>query len=158
MVGSGFRGGVAEASVIAECRMYTNSKELIAGYTKSQWRAFRNPLGAAIASALLILTSILPVAFGLAGSLLGWINYFALVATRLLVAIRTRSTVSNALLHPISAALWIYLIASRGCESLGANSRGAEDHYEPSPSHNVAEKGSRRRRWSRWPRYCCTFS
>lgn len=111
MVGSGFRGGVAEASAIAECRMYTNSKELIAGYTKSQWRAFRNPLGAAIASALLILTSILPLAIGIAGSLLGWINYFALVATRLLVAIRTRSTVSSALLHPISAALWIYLIA-----------------------------------------------
>ena len=111
MVGKGFRGGVAEASVIAECRMYTNSKDLIAGYTKSQWRAFRNLFGAAIACALLIVTSLLPIALGLAGSLLGWINYFALVVTRLLVAIRTRSTVSSALLHPLSAALWIYLIA-----------------------------------------------
>ena len=111
MVGAGFRGGVAEASAIAECRMYTNPQDLIAGYTKSQWRAFKNLLGAAIASALLIVTSILPFAIGLAGSLVGWINYCALVVTRLLVAMRTRSTVSSALLHPLSAALWIYLIA-----------------------------------------------
>lgn len=110
MVRSGFRGGVAEGSAISNCRMYSNAKDLIDGYSKSQWRAFGNKSGALLATALLFLTSILPIVMGLSGEIIGWYGYFAIVSTRLLVAARTRSTISSALLHPLCAAMWIYLI------------------------------------------------
>ena len=110
LVSSGFRGGVAEASSIASCRMYSTSGELIEGYTKSQWRAFGNILGALIAISLLALTSVLPLLLGISGANWGWINYGAIVMTRFVVGIRTRSTLSSSLLHPISAVAWIYLI------------------------------------------------
>ena len=121
MVRSGFRGGVAEGSRIANCRMYSNSKDLIEGYSKSQWRAFVNKRGAFFAMSLLFLTSILPIGMGISGEILGWYGYFATVLTRLVVAGRTRSTMSSALLHPLSAAMWIYLIAL----SWNRKSRGA---------------------------------
>lgn len=110
LVRNGFHGGVADGSKVAECRMYNNSTELIQGYTKSQWRAFANPLGAVFVIALLLFTSVLPFILGLSGYLTGWIGYFVIVATRLLVAAKTRSVISSALLHPLSALLWSYLI------------------------------------------------
>lgn len=110
MVRAGHRGNVAEASAIAECRMYSSAQELLEGYAKSQWRAFGNLLGAIAASILLFLTSIFPIVTGLAGNIYGWYGYFLIVLSRILVGIRTRSTLSSALLHPLSAALWIYLI------------------------------------------------
>lgn len=110
MVRSGFRGGVAEGSAIAQCRMYSNTRDLIEGYAKSQWRAFGNKIGAAAMILLLFLSSILPIAMGIAGEISGWYGYFAIVITRLLVAARTRSTISSALLHPVSAGFWSYLI------------------------------------------------
>ena len=111
MVNSGFRGGVAEGSAISNCRMYSNAKDLIDGYSKSQWRAFVNKSGALLAMVLLLLTSVLPIAMGISGDITGWYGYFVIVSTRLFVAARTRSTISSALLHPLSAAMWIYLIA-----------------------------------------------
>lgn len=111
LIKSGFRGHVAEASSVAECRMYSRTKELFEGYSKSQWRAFRNPLGSFIAAFLLILTSIYPLLSGLSGNVNGWFGYFAVVGTRILVGVKTRSTLSTAFLHPLSAALWIFLIA-----------------------------------------------
>lgn len=110
MVKNGFRGGVAEASSIAKCRMYTTSHELIEGYTKSQWRAFGNPLGALLAITLLVLLSIIPFIFGLTGNISGWCGYFAVALGRLLVGIKTRSVLGSALLHPLSSMVWIYFI------------------------------------------------
>lgn len=110
MVRSGFRGGVAEGSLIAQCRMYSNTGDLVEGYAKSQWRAFGNKIGALVMIVLLFLSSILPIAMGIAGDISGWYGYFAIVLTRLMVAARTRSTISSALLHPLSAAFWCYLI------------------------------------------------
>lgn len=110
MIRSGFRGNVAEASAIAECRMYASASELLEGYAKSQWKAFGNPVGAVIASLILFMTCILPICVGVSGDIRGWYGYFAIALTRILVGLRTRSTLSSALLHPISAGLWIYLI------------------------------------------------
>lgn len=110
LIRAGFRGGVADGSRVAACRMYKSGTQLIEGYAKSQWRAFVNPFGAVIAVALLIFSSILPISFGLSGSLLGWYLYFAIVLTRILAGVKTRTTPSAALLHPISALIWIYLI------------------------------------------------
>jgi len=111
LVKAGFRGGVADGSKVAQCRMYTSATQLIEGYAKSQWSAFVNPLGAFVAISLLILTSILPIVSALSGSLFGWYLYFAIVITRILSAIKTRTIPSASLLHPLSAAIWISLIA-----------------------------------------------
>ena len=110
LIRTGANGGVADGSKVAECRMYSSAAELIEGYSKSQWRAFANPYGAFVAIVLLFATSILPLLLGLSGSLFGWYGYFVIVITRLLVAAKTRSVISSASLHPISAGLWIYLI------------------------------------------------
>lgn len=111
LVRAGFKGGVADGSHVAQCRMYSTSRELIEGYTKSQWRAFGNPVGALIAIALLFLTSIFPFAYGLTGEITGWYIYFAVVFTRILSGLMTRSVLSSAILHPLSALAWILLIA-----------------------------------------------
>jgi glycosyltransferase involved in cell wall biosynthesis len=110
LVRHNFKGGVADGSKVAECRMYTNGRELIEGYSKSQWRAFGNPWGASAVVTLLFSTSVLPILLGLAGEVLGWYGYFVLVMSRLLVAFKTNSVLSSASLHPISALFWIYLI------------------------------------------------
>jgi glycosyltransferase involved in cell wall biosynthesis len=110
MVRKGFRGGVADASTIAECRMYSTSRELLEGYAKSQWRAFGNPIGALLAILILALISVAPILIGLCGNIYGWMGYFAIVMSRALVALKTRSPLNSALLHPLSTLTWIYLI------------------------------------------------
>lgn len=112
LVRAGFKGGVADGSQVAQCRMYSTSRELIEGYTKSQWRAFGNPIGALIAMALLFLSSILPFVYGLSGDITGWYLYFATVFTRIMAGLKTRSVLSSAILHPLSALVWIFLIAN----------------------------------------------
>lgn len=110
LIRSGARGTVADGSAIAECRMYQSARELIAGYSKSQWRAFGSIAGATFMAIVLIATSITPLIAGILGSPWGWIGFFAIVATRLAVAARTRSVISTAWLHPLSAIAWIFLI------------------------------------------------
>lgn len=110
LIRSGFKGGVVDGSKIAVCRMYSNAKELVEGYTKSQWRAFVNPYGAAFAVLLLFATSIAPLLLGVLGEIYGWYAYFIMVASRLLVGFKTGSVLSSASLHPLSAGVWIFLI------------------------------------------------
>jgi hypothetical protein len=110
LVRAGARGGVADGSGVSYCRMYSSASQLIAGYAKSQWSAFVNPLGALLAITLLTLTSIFPLVAGLLGDLSGWYLYFAIVITRVLSGIKTRTLPSASLLHPLSALIWIYLI------------------------------------------------
>lgn len=105
-----FRGGVADGSKIATCRMYSKNSDLIEGYTKSQWRAFGNPFGALIVCLILFCTSVLPFLLGITGDVYGWYAYFSIVMSRVIVAAKTRSVISSASLHPISALVWIYLI------------------------------------------------
>lgn len=108
----GFRGTVVDGSQLAACRMYESNRNLLAGYLKSQWRAFGGVAGAIISIFLLTLTSIAPVLFAASGYRSGAISYFAIVISRLLVAIRTRSSLTSAFLHPIAIAIWIALIAT----------------------------------------------
>ena len=53
LVKRGFKGGVADGSEIATCRMYQTKIQLFDGYTKSLWRAFGSPFGALVASFIL---------------------------------------------------------------------------------------------------------
>ena len=110
LVSHGFGGAVADGSPISHCRMYETPRALIEGYTKSQWRAFGNIVGAILMSAILILSSIFPFVAALFGQAWGLIAFFAIVVTRVLVALKTRSVIATSFLHPISALIWIALI------------------------------------------------
>lgn len=107
---SGFKGGVADASSVAACRMYKTQSELFDGYTKSLWRAFGSPIGAIVMSLFLFLTGVLPLLLALAGYRTAWLGYFIVVLSRYIAALRTRSTPSSALLHPFAIVTLIYLI------------------------------------------------
>ncbi len=107
---SKFNGSVVDGSKVAQCQMYTNSSELIAGYEKSQWRAFGNTLGAIIVSALLFISSIYPILILPFHFEIGLIFYLLIFFSRMLCAVRTDSIKWTAPLHPVAIALWIYLI------------------------------------------------
>jgi glycosyltransferase involved in cell wall biosynthesis len=106
----GSRGSVVDASHISSCEMYRNSAELVAGYSKSQWRAFGGTLGAIFAVALLFTSSVLPAFMMIKLEPWAIASYIALVLSRVLAALRTRSVIATAPLHPIAIFIWIVLI------------------------------------------------
>ena len=110
LIASGAHGGVADGSKLAKTRMYKNFSEIKAGYGKSLWSAFSNPLGASLAIAFIFLTGIAPVLILLSGNLIGLFAYQLIVLTRLLSAQRSGGRLLDSLLHPISSAILIYLI------------------------------------------------
>jgi GT2 family glycosyltransferase len=107
---AGFAGSVVDGSAIAHCRMYESSQELIDGYSKSLWRAFGSPVGAAVALLLMVTTSWLPLLAGILGAAWGWVAFFAISLSRLIAALRTASFWQSFLLHPLSVALLLYLV------------------------------------------------
>lgn len=111
LVKNGYKGGVAEGSAIADCRMYENRTDLFNGYSKSLWRAFGSPSGALASALFLFATGVLPLLLALSGFRSAWIAYFLLVLSRYVAAARTRSTPSTALLHPLAVLTLLYLIA-----------------------------------------------
>ena len=103
LVSHGFKGGVADGSAVASCRMYKSNAQLIDGYTKSLWKAFGGQLGTVVAILLLFFTGISPyLGIGAPASFI--------FLSRVLAAIKTRSNPAYAFLHPISIVLLIYLI------------------------------------------------
>ncbi len=108
---AGSSGGVVDGSRLAYCRMYSNTADVKNGYTKSLWKAFGNPLGSVLVALLLAISGILPLVAGILGSPLGWFAYFVIVLSRLVAAVKTRSYWQSALLHPISIAALLTLLA-----------------------------------------------
>jgi len=104
LVAKGFKGGVAEGSEVASCRMYQSASQLQDGYTKSLWKAFGGKLGTIFAVVLLAATGIIPFftsAFA----------YTLIILSRFIAALKTKSNPIYALLHPISVGYLIFLIA-----------------------------------------------
>jgi glycosyltransferase involved in cell wall biosynthesis len=112
LVAKGYKGGVAEGSDVAQTRMYNSQVELFAGYAKSLWRAFGSPAGAITAALWLFITGVLPLLVVLSGYPAAWIGYFLLVLSRVVSSVRTRSTPSSALLHPLAILILLYLMAN----------------------------------------------
>jgi hypothetical protein len=110
LIKSGARGGVADGSALAQTRMYKNFAEIRAGYGKSLWKAFGSKSGSAGVIIFLFATGIAPVFSWFAGNPLGFLAYGFIVITRVLSANRSRGRALDALLHPISCAILIYLI------------------------------------------------
>ena len=94
LISKGFKGGPVDGSRIAECQMYQGSNDLIAGYTKSLWRAFGSVFGAGIAIALLISTTIPFFLFS--------IGLIFILISRILVSIKVRSNLPILILHPFA--------------------------------------------------------
>ena len=105
-----FKGTVGNGALIAQCHMYSSWEELQNGYAKSLWKGFGGVFGSIIAIALLLLTGIIPIISAASGSPFGWFAFEAVLLSRLISAKITRANLFDALLHPISAALLIYLI------------------------------------------------
>jgi len=103
LISKGFKGGVADGSAVASCRMYKSNSQLIDGYTKSLWKAFGGQFGTLLAIFLLYFTGISPyLGIGAPAS------YIFL--SRVLAAIKTRSNPAYAFFHPISILVLLYLI------------------------------------------------
>ena len=110
LVKNGSSGTVINGSDIAQTRMYTSWREIKAGYGKSLNKAFGSVFGALFAVAFLVTTSIAPLILGLLGNSYGWLGFAAIVATRVLSAIKSRGNILDSVLHPISVVALIYLI------------------------------------------------
>ena len=110
LVKNGSHGCVANGAAIASTRMYSSWSEIQAGYGKSLHAAFGSVLGSAIAITFVFLTGIAPLIAGITGSSLGWYAFAAVTLTRAMSAIKVGKSGLDALLHPISSALLIYLI------------------------------------------------
>jgi glycosyltransferase involved in cell wall biosynthesis len=110
LVKSGSHGCVVNGAAIATTRMYSSWKEIQSGYGKSLHAAFGSVLGSAIAIVFVFLTGIAPVIAGITGSTIGWYAFGAVTLTRAMSAIKVGKSGLDAILHPVSSALLIYLI------------------------------------------------
>ena len=110
LVKKGSHGCVANGAEIASTRMYSSWGEIQAGYGKSLHAAFGSIFGSALAITFLFLTGIAPLFAGITGSSIGWYAYAAVTLTRVMSSIKSGKNPLDALLHPISSALLIYLI------------------------------------------------
>ena len=109
---AGGRGGVADGTALATCRMYASWPQLRDGYAKSLWSATGSPAGAAGLVAALATAYVLPAAAALAGSRAGLVGYLAGVAGRVVTGRRTGARVwPDALAHPVSVLLLARLVA-----------------------------------------------
>lgn len=110
LITNGSSGTVINGSDIAETRMYASWKEIKAGYGKSLNKAFGSLIGAIFVIAFLLATSVAPLILGLMGNPYGWLGFAAIVGTRVLSAVKSRGSVLDSVLHPISIIALVYLI------------------------------------------------
>ncbi|MBB2901530.1 hypothetical protein FHR75_002345 [Kineococcus radiotolerans] len=108
----GGRGGVADGTALATCRMYDGWEDLREGYAKSLWSAFGSAPAAVAVGAGLALTYLVPAAAALTGSPVGALGYLAGVVGRYAAAERTGGrSVPDAFAHPASIAVLLGLLA-----------------------------------------------
>ncbi len=109
-VRAGFKGTVMSGSDISSTRMYKNFAEIRAGYGKSLHLAFGSFVGSVVAALFVGATAILPLIFALNGDLLAMAALSAIIGTRVVSAAASGARLRDALLHPLSALLFIYLL------------------------------------------------
>jgi cellulose synthase/poly-beta-1,6-N-acetylglucosamine synthase-like glycosyltransferase len=110
LVRNGFCGGVCDGSSIASTRMYSNFREICSGYGKSLSQGFGG-LGGSLAIALImIISGLTPFIFAFTGSTTAAIALLLIIASRIVSALSSRSLLIDALLHPISSILFVYLL------------------------------------------------
>lgn len=114
---AGGRGGVADGTDLATCRMYDGWPAVRDGYAKSLWSATGSPAGAAGLVVALGAVFVLPAVAaatglgGRAGRVAGLVGYGAGVASRVVAARRTGGRAwPDALAHPASVAVLCSLV------------------------------------------------
>lgn len=110
LIRGGFRGGVCDGSTIASTRMYTSLREIRAGYGKSMSTGFGGVFGSLALGLVMVVSGILPFIFSVAGSPIATASLLMVIASRIVSAISSRSLLIDALLHPVSVLLFIYLL------------------------------------------------
>jgi cellulose synthase/poly-beta-1,6-N-acetylglucosamine synthase-like glycosyltransferase len=110
LIHGGFRGGVCDGSAIASTRMYTSFREIRAGYGKSMSTGFGGIFGSLALVFVMAVSGILPFIGSIAGSPIATASLLMVIASRIISAISSRSLLIDALLHPISALFFIYLL------------------------------------------------
>lgn len=113
----GGRGGMADGTRIATCRMYQDWPAVVAGYEKSLWAAFGSRPAATGALGLLLLAYVVPPVAALGGSRAGMLGYAGAVLGRCVVARRTGQRVlPDVLGHPLSilSLAWLTWRSWRG--------------------------------------------
>jgi hypothetical protein len=90
--------------------MYNSWAEVKAGYGKSLWAAFGSKFGSLITISFLFLTGILPLLGAIAGFTAGFYALELVIVSRIISARIFGGRIIDALSHPISSALLIYLI------------------------------------------------
>ena len=107
---SGYHGNVIDGSTIAQCRMYQSWSELREGYSKSLWSAFGSFSGALLVIIFLVSLYIFPLFIAALGWQWGIFLLLAALISRFMAAIRSQSSITSALFHPIAIALLCYLV------------------------------------------------
>lgn len=137
----GGRGGMADGTELATCRMYAGWRELRAGYTKSLWAAFATPWGPGGAVGVLLLLYVVPPLAALSGSRTGLAGYGVAVLGRALAARRTGGrTFPDPLAHPVSIALLGWLTAT----SIAGHRAGSLTWKGRPISHDGGQQKTRR--------------
>ena len=99
----GARGGLADGTDLAACRMYNGWVDLRDGYAKSLWAAFGSEPGAFAVLALLAVMYVIPPIAMARGSVVGTVGYLAGVTGRMLAARRSGARVwPDSVAHPLS--------------------------------------------------------
>ncbi len=115
---SGYRAIVAEGSTLATCRMYEGWVALREGYSKNLWSATGSPFGAAAMVVMFSGLYLLPAAGLVVGIvqrngplvLVGGLGYLSGVMGRVTTAQITGGSRRDALAHPASIAILLWLI------------------------------------------------
>lgn len=107
---SGARGGFADGTGIASCRMYDGPRALVDGYAKSLWHAFGSGLGAVAVTASLLALFVLPDVL-VATTWWAWPAAAAGPLSRIVAAVRTgaRGTFEP-VMHPVSILVFAGLV------------------------------------------------
>ena len=90
--------------------MYSSLDEIKAGYGKSLSTAFGSLPGAIFAATFIAATGIVPIFYALTGNLLALAASLAIIGTRFISAASSSTRLRDSFLHPLSAALFIYLL------------------------------------------------
>ncbi len=108
---AGGRGGVADGTDLATCRMYDGWPALRDGYTKSLWSTGGSPAGALALAAGLAVLGVGPVVAAAGGSSAGVVGLLAGVASRVVAGRRTGARVwPDAAAHPVSLVVLAGLV------------------------------------------------
>lgn len=110
LIRSGFRGGVCDGSAIASTRMYSSFREIRAGYGKSLAKGFGGIAGSLALAAVIFISGFLPLIGAIEESSIAAASLLLVIASRIISALSSRSLMIDALLHPISTIVFIYLL------------------------------------------------